>query len=67
MDAAVEELTKVRAETISRSVAIVMRLVDQVEGELAPEQRAGFARMKPNASDLSSLNLLNVKTRKKKP
>ena len=67
LDAAVEELKGVRAETIRRSAAIVMRLVDQVDKELTPEQRPAFARMKPKPSDLANLNLLNVETPKKKP
>jgi hypothetical protein len=33
----------------------VMRLVDQVDNELTPEQQAAFARMKPKPSDLVSL------------
>jgi hypothetical protein len=66
LDAAVEELKHVRAETISRSAAIVMRLVDQVDKELTPEQQAAFTRMKPKPSDLSNLNLLNVEPAKKK-
>jgi hypothetical protein len=64
LDAAVEELKSVRAETISRSAAIVTRLVDQVDQELTPEQRVAFERLKPKPSDLSSLNLLNVETPK---
>jgi hypothetical protein len=67
LDAAVEELKGVRAETIRRSAAIVMRLVDQVDDELTPEQRVAFTRMKPKPSDLANLNLLNVETPKKKP
>jgi hypothetical protein len=65
LNAAVEELKHVRAETISRSAAIVMRLVDKVDKELTPEQQAAFTRMKPKPSDLSNLNLLNVETPKK--
>jgi hypothetical protein len=67
IDAAVEELKDVRAETIRRSTAIVTRLVEQVDKELTPEQRAAFARFKPKPRDLSNLNLLNVETRKEKP
>ena len=65
LDAAVEELKSVRAETISRSAAIVTQLVDEVDQELTPEQRVAFERLKPKPSDLSSLNLLNVETPKR--
>ena len=65
LDAAVEELQEVRAETIRRSAAVVTRLVNQVDQELIPEQRLAFERMKPKPSDLSNLNLLHVETRKK--
>jgi len=67
LDSAVAELTAIRAETIHRSAAIVIRLVDQVDKELTPEQRTAFERIKPKPSDLSNLNLLNVGTGKKKP
>jgi hypothetical protein len=66
LDAAVEELKTVRADTIQRSVAIVTRLIDQVDRELTPEQRVAFDRIRPKPSDLPSLNLLNVQTRKSK-
>ena len=65
IDAAVEELKTVRAETIGRSATIVTRLVGQVDKELTPEQRVAFERFKPKPSDLSDLKLLNVETRKK--
>jgi hypothetical protein len=65
MDAAVAELTAIRADTIARSVRVVKRLVEQVDAELTPEQREAFARMKPKESELSTLNLLNVETRRK--
>ena len=65
LDAAVEELKNVRAETIRRSGEIVMRLVGQVENELTPDQRVAFERLKPKQSDLADLDLLNVEPRKK--
>ena len=65
LDAAVEELKNVRAETIRRSAEIVMRLVGQVDRELTPEQRVAFEQLKPKESDLSDLNFLNVEKRKK--
>ena len=64
LDAAVEELKDVRAETIRHSAEIVLRLVGQVDRELTPEQRVAFERFKPKPSDLSNLDLLNVETRK---
>jgi hypothetical protein len=66
LDVAVEELVGVREETIRRSAAIILRLVDQVEKELTPEQRTAFEEMKPRPSDLSNLNFLNVESRTKK-
>jgi len=65
LDVAVEELKAVRADTIRRSTAIVMRLVGQVDEVLTPEQRVGFERFKPKESDLMDLNVLNVEPRKK--
>jgi predicted Holliday junction resolvase-like endonuclease len=65
LDAAVEELKDVRADTIRRSAEIVLRLVGQVDRELTPEQRVAFERFKPKPGDLSNLDLLNVETRKK--
>jgi hypothetical protein len=66
LDAAVEQLKAIRADTIARSSQVMRRLVEQVEKELTPEQRIAFKRMEPRESDLSNLNLLNVETRKKK-
>jgi predicted Holliday junction resolvase-like endonuclease len=65
LDAAVEDLKAIRTDTIARSANVVRRLVDQVEKELTPEQQVAFQRLKPKESDLSNLNLLNVKTRVK--
>ena len=67
MDAAVADLIRVRTETIKQSTAIVLRLVEQVEKELTPEQRRAFAALKPKPAELSNLKLLNVDTPKKKP
>jgi hypothetical protein len=66
LDAAVEQLKAIRADTIARSSQVVRQLVEQVETELTPEQRVAFQRIKPKDRDLSNLNLLNVETRKKK-
>lgn len=67
IDAAVEELDAVRGETVRRSATIVGRLIEQVDRELTPQQRPAFDRMKPKPSELSSLHLLNVEPRSKKP
>lgn len=60
MDRAVGDMVRVRTETIERSTAIIVRLVDQVEKELTPEQQRTFATMKPKPAELSNLNLLRV-------
>ena len=65
LDAAVEELKGIRKETLSRSTAVVLRLLDQVDQELTPQQRPAFQRMKPKAENLSTLNILNVERAKK--
>lgn len=65
LDAAVAELKGIRHDTVSRSTAIVMRLVDEVDADLTPEQRLAFQRMKPKRSELSDLNILNVGAEKK--
>jgi hypothetical protein len=44
---------------------VIRRLVAEVEKELTPGQRAAFETMKPKASDLTSLELLQVEPRKK--
>jgi hypothetical protein len=65
LDAAVEQLQAIRADTIARSSQVVRQLVAQVEKELTPEQRVAFQRIVPKESEFSNLNLLNVETRKK--
>jgi hypothetical protein len=66
LDSAVDELKEVRADTIRRSTAIVMRLVDQVDKVLTPEQRVGFEQLKKSReNDLADLEVLKVEPRKK--
>jgi hypothetical protein len=65
LDAAVEQLKAIRADTIARSLPVLRRLVEQVEKELTPEQRIAFKRIAPKDSELSNLGLLNVEPRKK--
>ena len=60
LDRAVTDLKAIRADTIARSTNVIWRLVDQVERELTPEQKAAFAPMKPNQNDLSTLDVLHV-------
>ncbi len=60
LDQAVRELQAIRLETISRSTNVILRLVDEVDRELTPEQRKAFATMKPKPEDLS-LEWLKVK------
>jgi hypothetical protein len=64
LDAAVEELKAVRADTIGRSKKIILRLVDEIERELTPEQKAAFEAMKPKPGELDSLEVLDVDPRK---
>jgi len=63
--AAVEELKGVRKDTLSRSTAIVMRLLDEVDQDLTPEQRPAFQRIRPKPERFSNLNVLNVEREKK--
>lgn len=65
LDSAVDELKGIRADTIARSTNVIWRLVGQVEKELTPDQRRAFEEMKPNQSDLTTLEMLNVESRKK--
>jgi hypothetical protein len=65
LDAAVEDLKAIRADTIARSTNVIWRLVAQVEKELSPEQKTAFEQMKPKQSDLTSLEVLQVEPRKK--
>jgi hypothetical protein len=65
MDAAVQELHAIRADTLAHSVPVFTRLIAEVEKTLTPEQRARFARMKPKEETLHNLSLLNVEPRKK--
>jgi hypothetical protein len=64
LDAAVEELRSVRTDTIGRSKKIILRLVDEVERELTPEQKAAFEAMKPKPGELDSLEVLDVDPRR---
>jgi hypothetical protein len=65
LDMAVDELKTIRADTIARSTNVIWRLVEQVEKELALEQRSAFQQMKPKQSDLTTLDVLKVEPRKK--
>lgn len=65
LDGAIEELKTIRSDTIARSTNVIWHLVAQVEKELTPEQRQAFEQMKPKQSDLTSLELLQVESRKK--
>ena len=64
LDAAVEELKAVRADTIERSKKVILRLVDEIERRLTPEQKAAFEAMKPKPGELDSLEVLDVDPRK---
>ncbi len=65
LEAAVNDLKAIRADTLARSTNVIWRLVNQVEKELTPEQRAAFERMKPRQSDLTTLEILRVEPGKK--
>lgn len=67
LDTAVEELTSVREDTIRRSAAIIVQLVEQVDKELTPAQQAAFEEMKPKPGTLANLHWLNVEKREAKP
>jgi F0F1-type ATP synthase membrane subunit b/b' len=60
LEAAVDELKAIRADTIVRSTNVIWRLVAQVEQELTAEQKVAFEGMKPQQSDLATLDVLNV-------
>ena len=62
---AVSDLKAIRADTIARSTNVIWRLVGQVEKELTPAQREAFEQMKPNQSDLTSLEVLQVDSPKR--
>lgn len=64
LDNAVEELNGVRVQTIAKTTDVVRKLVDDVDNELTPEQKAKFSKMKPKDSDMS-LDILKVEPRKK--
>jgi len=59
LDRAVRELQEIRRDTVARSAAVIGRLVQSVEAELTPEQRAAFEPMKPQPGELD-LDLLNT-------
>lgn len=53
LDAALAELKQVRQEAITRSTAVIERLVIAIEAELTPEQRTAFQQMKPKRDELN--------------
>lgn len=61
---AVEELKRIRAETIARSTNVIWRLIGEVERELTPEQQQAFEAMKPRHEQLRSLDVLQVSPEK---
>ncbi|MEI7730963.1 MAG: hypothetical protein WCO56_15415 [Verrucomicrobiota bacterium] len=65
IDTAVDELKRIREETIQRSTKVIGKLVADVDQRLTPEQKAAFESMKPKAQDLNSLDVLKVEPRKK--
>ncbi len=64
LTSAVEELKRIRAETITRSTNVIWRLIGEVERELTPEQRQAFEAMKPHHDELRSLDVLQVSPEK---
>lgn len=62
LDRAVRELQEIRRDTVARSTNVIWRLVQDVESELTPEQRAAFQPMKPRPDELD-LDLLNTSPR----
>jgi hypothetical protein len=59
LDAALNELRAIRQDAITRSAATIERLVTAVEGELTPEQKTAFERIKPRREELN-LDLLQL-------
>lgn len=53
LDAALGELKAIRRDAITRSTAVIDRLVTQVEAELTPEQKAAFERVKPRRDEMN--------------
>ncbi len=49
---ALGELRAIRHDTITRSSAVIDRLVARIEAELTPEQKAAFERLKPRPGEL---------------
>lgn len=52
LSVALGELKQIRSDALSRSTAVIDRLVERVEAELTPEQKAAFERMKPRREEL---------------
>ena len=52
LQAALEELKGIRGDALTRSAAVIDRLVARVEAELTPEQKAAFERIKPRRDEL---------------
>lgn len=59
LERAVRELQEIRRDTVARSTNVIGRLVAAVEGELTPEQRVRFEKMKPRAGEVD-LDVLNT-------
>lgn len=52
LNAALEELRGIRRDTLARSAAAIDRLVERVESELTPEQKAAFEKLKPRRDEV---------------
>lgn len=50
--ATLAELRDIRNDTITRTATVVERLVQRVEAELTPEQKAAFQTLKPKQGDV---------------
>jgi hypothetical protein len=59
LDSGVVELQQVRGETITKTNAILDRLIAEVERDLSPEQRAEFEKLKSERKE-TNLDMLNV-------
>lgn len=64
IDDAVDELKVVQGDTLEKTTVIINKLVEDVDGELSPEQKEKFTKMKPKQTDVT-LDLLKVQPRKK--
>jgi hypothetical protein len=62
LDRAVQDLLRIRADTVGRTTNVIWRLVAEVEQELTPAQRQAFEVMKPRPADLT-LDMLKVRSK----